>query len=161
MNEQKTIDIISKGEYPSGVLSNFHPREFFVDGVKCASMEGFLQSLKTKNVSDQEKICALTGKEAKNYFHRKWNNLRWRLTGNLYWRGKIIKRKGEEYQALLLRAYDEMAKDEEFRLALKATENAVLIHSIGKQSERKTVLTESEFIFQLVRIREKLERSEI
>ena len=157
MNEQKIIDIISKGEYPADVLSNFYPREFSVDGVRCASMEGFLQSLKTRNISTQKKICALTGKEAKNYFRHKWSNLRWKLTGNLYWQGRKLKRIGKEYEALITHAYDEMGKDEIFKKALRATENATLTHSIGKQSKRKTVLTEKELITQLTRLRDTLE----
>ncbi len=40
------IDIHSKGAYPSDALSNFAAYEFMVDGIPCASMEGFLQSLK-------------------------------------------------------------------------------------------------------------------
>ena len=52
--EQKTIDIHSKGDYPANVLSNFYPNEFELDGVRCASMEGFLQSLKFKNPKKQE-----------------------------------------------------------------------------------------------------------
>ena len=43
------MDIGSGNGYPSSALSNFAPHEFELDGVKCASMEGFLQSLKFKS----------------------------------------------------------------------------------------------------------------
>lgn len=43
------MDIGSGNTYPSNALSNFAPHSFVIDGVKCASMEGFLQSLKTNN----------------------------------------------------------------------------------------------------------------
>ena len=46
-----TIDIWSGGTYPANVLSNFYPNAFVFDGVECSSMEGLLQSLKTKNVA--------------------------------------------------------------------------------------------------------------
>jgi hypothetical protein len=36
------MDIGSRGEYPAGALSNFSAHGFVVDGVRCASMEGFL-----------------------------------------------------------------------------------------------------------------------
>ena len=39
------MDIGSKNDYPSCALSNFAAHEFYIDGVRCASMEGFLQSL--------------------------------------------------------------------------------------------------------------------
>ena len=40
------MDISSGNGYPAGSLSNFAPHGFIIDGVECASMEGFLQSLK-------------------------------------------------------------------------------------------------------------------
>ena len=50
----KAVDIWSKSPYPANVLSNLHDNEFYFDGVKCGSMEGFLQSLKQKNVKKNE-----------------------------------------------------------------------------------------------------------
>ena len=85
-----TIDIISKGEYPANVLSNFHPRPFVLDGVECASAEGFLQSLKTRDTVRQREVCGLCGKQAKNYFRHSWEGVRWKLTGVLYWQGRRI-----------------------------------------------------------------------
>ena len=38
------MDIGSGSGYPSSTLSNFAPHAFTIDGVECASMEGFLQS---------------------------------------------------------------------------------------------------------------------
>ena len=43
------MDIGSGTGYPSANLSNFHPHAFTIDGITCASMEGFLQSLKFEN----------------------------------------------------------------------------------------------------------------
>lgn len=59
------IDIHSQGAYPSDALSNFAAHEFMVDGIPCASMEGFLQSLKFMRKPKQKRICRLVGKEAK------------------------------------------------------------------------------------------------
>ena len=36
------MDIGSDTGYPSATLSNFAPHTFIIDGVECASMEGFL-----------------------------------------------------------------------------------------------------------------------
>ncbi len=38
------MDIASKSGYPASALSNFAPHPFELDGVKIASMEGFLHS---------------------------------------------------------------------------------------------------------------------
>lgn len=61
----RVIDIYSKGEYPSNVLSNFYKNSFIIDCITCASMEGFLQSLKVKSPDRQKQICLLSGIEAK------------------------------------------------------------------------------------------------
>ncbi len=149
------IDIHSKGEYPSAALSNFAAYEFMVDGIPCASMEGFLQSLKFVRISKQKQICRLVGKEAKNAPGR-LRNLRWKLTQTLYWKGVRYKRDSAEYQKLIARAYDALYENAEFRAAIEATQNAELCHSIGGHDSRTTVLTESEFIRQLYRLRSKL-----
>lgn len=137
------IDIYSKGEYPSNVLSNFYPNEFIFDGVKCCSMEGFLQSLKYKNTKKQQKICTLSGKEAKKKGKYKFL---WKLTGNIHWQGKKIKRTSSVYKNLIKNAYEALSQNQEFLNAIKATDNKTLIHSIGSHDERKTILTEKEFI---------------
>lgn len=147
------IDIHSKGEYPSCALSNFDKYEFCVDGVKCLSMEGFLQSLKFKNAAKQRRVCLLSGVDAKKSSRCNISQLRWRLTHNLYWQGKLISRYSDEYQKLLDRAYSELSRNEGFIKALKASSGNTLIHSIGKKNVKKTVLSEYEFISRLEKIR--------
>ncbi len=105
------MDIHSKGEYPSNMLSNFAPHEFEIDGVKCGGMEGFLQSLKYRNTTKQKAICALSGKEAKSAGSKKWL---WKWTHNIWWRGKKIKRTSGEFAKLIDRAYMELSKKSEF-----------------------------------------------
>ena len=52
------MDIGSGSGYPSSNLSNFSPHGFVVDGVECASMEGFLQSLKFQDPEMQKHVCS-------------------------------------------------------------------------------------------------------
>lgn len=59
------MDIGSGTGYPSAALSNFAPHSFVIDGVECASMEGFLQSLKFSDPEMQKHVCTLVGKKAK------------------------------------------------------------------------------------------------
>lgn len=151
------IDIHSKGEYPSCELSNFAEHEFCIDGVKCLSMEGFLQSLKFRSIKKQKKVCFLAGKEAKNSTRCTIAQLRWRITHKLYWQGRRINRFSDEYQQLLDRAYDILLENEDFRKALKDTSSYKLTHSIGKTDARKTILTEFELISRLDRIRKNYE----
>lgn len=135
------MDIGSGNSYPAAALSNFSPHLFVIDGVQCASMEGFLQSLKFESVDMQNYVCTLVGKAAKF----KGKGKKWFRTQTLYWRGQPIARDSEEYQQLLDRAYTAMYSNESFRKALEASKGCTLTHSIGKNNIRETVLTTSEF----------------
>ena len=146
------MDIGSKNGYPAGTLSNFSPHPFEIDGVQCNSMEGFLQSLKFESIDMQKYVCTLVGMAAK----KKGSNKNWKQKQELYWLGKTYKRNSDEYQNLLNRAYNELYKNSGFRKALEATNGCTLTHSIGKSKKSETVLTTSEFIGQLNRLRRKL-----
>lgn len=128
------MDIYSKGSYPSSELSNFAAHKFTIDGIECASMEGFLQSLKFKDIDMQKYVCTLTGIVAKNKGH----NCTWWKSQKLYWSGKEIDRHGQEYQDLLDRAYLALAKNVKFRRALMLIGKEVLTHSIGQTDAHKT-----------------------
>jgi hypothetical protein len=145
------MDIGSKQGFPAGALSNFSPHPFELDGVRCASMEGFLQSLKFKEPDVQAQVCTLVGFAAKHRGKPK----KWWETQTLYWRGVGIKRDSPEYQLLLDRAYQAMYdQSDSFRRALAATHDAVLTHSIGTKVANRTVLTEREFCRRLERLRD-------
>lgn len=145
------MDIGSKSGYPSSSLSNFAGHRFIFDDVECNSMEGFLQSLKFKDVNMQAEVCKLIGKKAKF----KGKNKKWWKTQTLYWKGIELKRDSEDYQALLDSVYNAMyEQSESFRNALKATNNATLTHSMGKNKKSETVLTESEFCKRLTLLRD-------
>ena len=154
------MDIKSGCGYPASALSNFAPHPFNLDGVSVASMERLLQSLKFDKIHIQVEVCKLVGKEAK--FRGKNRNGAWQRVQKLWWQGVAMDRKGEEYQNFLDRAYEEMAsQSESFRKALLATQNAVLAHSIGRNKEAETVLTEREFCSRLMRVRELLKQGKI
>lgn len=144
------MDIGSQNGFPSSALSNFAPHPFEIDGVQCASMEGFLQSLKFQSIEMQNYVCTLVGIKAKN----KGRNKNWYKTQTLYWRGQPIKRDSEEYQKLLDRAYMALFQNEKFKNALMFTKKATLTHSIGKKKISETVLTEREFCSRLTKLRD-------
>jgi len=143
------MDIGSKRGYPSASLSNFAPHEFYMEGIYCASMEGFLQSLKFENPEVQKEVCKLVGLKAKyKGKHKKW----WK-THKLYWKGIEYDRFSGEYQLLLDKAFSELSKNNSFRKALLATQNSNLTHTIGKRKESETILTRSEFCSRLLKLR--------
>lgn len=144
------MDIRSGCGYPGSALSNFAPHKFVIDEVECNSMEGFLQSLKFKNPDVQVAICQLVGKGAKFAGKKK----KWWRDQKLYWRGQELERDSKEYQKLLDRAFEELcAQNEKFRLALLATGNATIEHSMGKTDKAQTVLTRQEFCSRLTKLR--------
>lgn len=148
------MDIYSKGKYPANKLSNFSPNHFTFDGVECFSIEGVLQAFKFKNPEVQKEVCKLVGLAAKSRGSRK----RWQERQELYWLGVVYERDSKEYQKLLTRLYDACFDQcEGFRKALKATGNATLTHSIGRNKSSETVLTATEFIRQLNRLRDRLD----
>ena len=151
------MDIGSKSGYPSSALSNFAPHPFEIDGVQCASMEGWLQSLKTKSPDMQRHLCSLVGLGAKRMGRKK----AWWRHQVLYWQGVEYKRDSEEYQQLLDRAYEALALNEGFRRALLSTGDAVLKHSMGRTNPKETVLTQSEFCGRLMRLRDRMKVGEI
>ena len=143
------MDIDSTGKYPSNALSNFAPHPFEIDGIRCNSMEGFLQSLKFKNVDMQRYVCSLVGRAAKY----KGSEKKWQKNQTLYWNGKEYKRDSEEYQLLLNKAYNALYKNQGFQKALEASKPAILSHSIGRNKISETVLTQTEFISRLMKLR--------
>lgn len=147
------MDIGSGTGYPSSALSSFAPHPFIIDGVECNSMEGFLQSLKFKDVDMQKAVCLLVGKAAKFKGKKKT----WYRTQTLYWNGVEYKRDSEEYQHLLDKAFDALSENSGFQKALLATGTSTLTHSIGKNKQSETVLTRSEFCSRLTQIRERLQ----
>lgn len=147
----KGIDIWSKNPYPSNVLSNLHDNSFEFDGVRCGSMEGFLQSLKYKDAVKQKEVCSMAGKDAKNM-----TTADWQFNQIVWWQGKEIDRQGDEFQKLILRAYEIMAvQNETFRKALLSTKGKTLYHSKGCDNPYKTILTEKELCEILTEVRNK------
>ncbi|MGL4790772.1 MAG: hypothetical protein ACRCW1_05110 [Anaerotignaceae bacterium] len=151
------MNIGSSNGYPSANLSNFHPHQFELDGVQCNSFEGFIQSVKFKDIDIQNHVCTLVGIKAK----RRGGKKKWFREQKLYWQGVEMARDSQEYQDLLDRAYLALAKNTAFRKALLATGNVPLTHSIGKTKQSETVLTIREFCGRLEWIRGLINKGEI
>lgn len=146
----KAIDVWSKSPYPANVLSNLYPNAFEIDGVKCASMEGFLQALKYKDEETQKEIWALSGKEAKERSVSDWQE-----TQTVYWQGQRINRLSQDFQTLIRRAYQCLfEQNDTFRNALLSTKGKRLYHTRGLSNPQKTILTEQEFCIMLTELRD-------
>lgn len=152
--ESNTLDIRSNGLYPSNVLSNLCSNGFRLDGMICGSMEGFLQSLKQKDINKQRQICSMKGGNA-----RKKSVTSWQTDQIVWWKEQPIDRQSDEYQELLRRAYQAMFdQSERFRAALMSTRGITLIHSSGERSPYKTIITEDEFCAILTEMRDNYDK---
>jgi predicted NAD-dependent protein-ADP-ribosyltransferase YbiA (DUF1768 family) len=144
------LDIKAKAPWPAGALSNFAAHAFTFDGVKCASMEGLLQSFKIADAGEQERVCGLEGPVAQSV----GRTYDWSTDGTLWWRGVAYDRLSDSYQALLDRAYRTLYEQSKtFRDALAATAGGQITHSFGKDDPCETILTAEEFISRLERLR--------
>lgn len=145
------MDIGSNNKGVAGRLSNFTPRKFVFDGVKCNSMEGLLQSFKFDKPHIQKEVCKLTGFAAKRKGSKR--NKAWKKTQTLWWKGIPYKRNSKEYQTLLDNAFLALYKNRKFKKDLIKTKSANLTHSIGKNKKADTVLTTQEFCKRLTNLR--------
>jgi hypothetical protein len=153
----QSLDVYLKGVYPSSDLSNLAAHAFVLDGMDCSSMEGFLQSLKESDPEKQRDICNLAGKPAKAYGEHLNAS---RAKGDpLYWQGRTIDRGSDEYQTLLDRAYQELSGAPNFQTALLASDDKLLVHTIGKKHPEETILTEWEFCSRLLQLQHLLRHS--
>jgi len=146
------IDINFNGNGLEKRLSNLYPYEFEIDGIMVKSMEGFLQSLKTNDIYHKQKLWNLSGGLAWKYGQQ----FDWKEKQTLYWQGKEINRKSEEYKKLIEYSYDCLFKNEQFVLNLKESIGYNLNHTIGNTDPHKTILTKNEFLYNLNRLRIKL-----
>lgn len=150
--ETELVDIHSGSPWPSRSLSNFAPWAFTLDGIRCSSIEGFLQGMKFEDPARQAEICGMVGLAAKGAGRNR--NAAWQVQQVLWWRGQAIDRHGPAYARLLDRGYAAMnAANPGFGEALLATGEKRIMHSIGTIDPRRTVLTKEEFCSRLTRIR--------
>lgn len=143
------IDIHSGMPGISGVLSNLHKKPFLMNGCVFQSIEGFLQGLRVENENEQKRIFMLHGVPAKvsGKNHPIKNQ-------TLYWLGKHFNRHSDFYKELYTKAFNCcFVQNFDFQKALYDSRNFELIHTIGKNDPYQTILTNEEFISQLVRLR--------
>ena len=152
--ETNTLDIRSNGLYPSNVLSNLCSNGFCFDGMVCGSMEGFLQSLKRKELDKQRQICSMRGGNA-----RKMSVTSWQTDQIVWWKGQAIDRQSDDYQQLIRSAYQALfEQNERFRATLMQTRGITLVHTSGEGNPFKTILTPSEFCGILTEMRNLYDR---
>ena len=125
---------------------------FIFQGNEVASVASFITGLRVKEPEIQKRVLLLSQDNLK--YVSKYTNPTYAIR-ELHWNGKTFKRDSNEYKELLNRAYKARYNaDFKFREALRITKGYELVHTKGKSDINETVLTESEFIEQLNKLKE-------
>ena len=137
-------------------LSNLCGYEFVLDGIRCGSIEGFLQSLKFRDDADAHSVRRLNG--TKCFFAGQKGN-GWKVGQVLWWNGVGYQRSSKEYAMLLERAYNAcFDQNEVFSDALFMSRHYELRHDFGKTDMMDSVLTRTEYLYNLYRLRSRFQR---
>jgi|GEM_PF-330810 len=147
----RVLDIKMDAPSIGGRLSNLAKRPFNFHGIECGSIEGALQSFRFSDQARQCEICRLHGMQSK----KAGRDQDWQTAQTLYWMEKPFARESEEYQTLLNELYKAaFDQNERFREDLALSKGYKLLHSIGYDDPRKTILTKDEFISRLEWLRD-------
>lgn len=135
------------------VLSNLYPLSFKFRGKKVNSIEGVLQGIKYKDKKTQNMVLKYSGIDA---YHTRAANEQdfWGNTQKLYWQGKEIDRNSNDYQLFLDELYISASKNPLYQKFLLSTGDKYLLHHIGKEDPKETVLTRDELEIRLNTLRE-------
>ena len=137
-------------------LSKSAEHAFIFDGVTCCSLESVLQAFKTPVVVAQKRICNMPPIRI-NKLYKKAFDKDWQARQQLWWQGTKYDRCSDAYHMLITRLFNAMFEhSESYRDALLATTEHELEYTDGKHDPFKTVLTTSEFLYQVYRLRSNL-----
>lgn len=149
MNE---LDINSRMPGNAGILSNLHKHPFFLNDLYFGSIEGFLQGLRVQCPEFQKVVFGKHGIEAKRF-----GKVYPIKNQTLFYRGVAFNRHSEYYSNIVSSAYDAcFDQNRSFQKAIFETKDMTYIHTVGKTDPFDTILTNDEFIGNLLRLRKKL-----
>jgi hypothetical protein len=113
--------------------------------------------VKFENREMQEECCSLVGAKAWMFGRNKAPD--WKVKQEVYWEGVALDREGIEYESLLEEFFDSVYKGMKVnRDKLLLSGDLVLAHSSGAKEKKDSILSEGEFIGNLVRVRNELMR---
>ncbi|MEK7513080.1 MAG: hypothetical protein AAB601_02675 [Patescibacteria group bacterium] len=152
----KTLNVLSSSpDWRAERLSNLAPYPFVLDGICCASAEGFIQGIKFPPSSKERPQAFLSSGAAAKRFGK--------FAGRefVWWDGRAIPYSSEEHRRLIGRAIRAKFDQSDLaRRALIATEGLTLVHETGDPEHPDTSLPNEAFCTLLTKIREELLVSE-
>lgn len=121
-------------DWRESMLSNFPLCPFILDGVLCASIEGFVQAIKLPiGHPDRESIFLMWGSRAKKMGALAENKFIW-------WQGKTIEYGSPAHHYLIAMAIEaKFAQNHGAARALATTVGYTLIHEVGPESPKTSL----------------------
>ena len=134
----------SSKNHLSRILSNLFPYKLSIRDESAESIEGILQSIKHKEADVQKLVMQYSGLVA---WHTRGSTLvdDWRKRQTLNWKEREMKRDSEEYQLFLDEVYLSAFNNPLYKKALQSTGDKILLHTIGHEDAKETVLTRNEY----------------
>jgi hypothetical protein len=149
----KSIELGIKQQGLGKRLSNLYNYPFVMDDMPCTSMETFIQCLKFKTLEEQFEIATMEKSFEAFKVGQERGNV-WKEDQTVYWLEDPIKRNSKQYKDLMERAYNECyEQNPAFREALLESEFSLFTHYIGKHDQQDTLLTVSEYLYNMYRLR--------
>ena len=137
----------------SKMLSNLFPYEIHFKGHAAKSLEGIFQGIKHKEPEVQKVIMQYFGMDA--LYTREANKINdWRESQTLYFGNQSMLRGSEQYQQFIDELYTAALQNPLYAKAVRCAGNKTILHSIGKDDPKQTVLTRNEFESRLNSIKE-------
>nr|CAI3971284.1 hypothetical protein ORM20_00235 [Ochrobactrum phage ORM_20] len=136
-------------------LSNLTRHRFEFRGHLCFSTEGVLHAVKVNDIEFQKRWIKTDGVTAQRIPAR-YKPDAWKKTQTLWWMGEPMGRTSNEYREFVKELYFEVSRYSiEYREALIASKGKKLIHPLGPENPKLTVLTRNEFTSALEWCRDK------
>ena len=136
-------------------LSNLTKHRFEFRGHLCFSTEGVLHAVKVNDIEFQKRWVKMHGVAAQKIPTR-YRQDDWKKKQTLWWMGEPMGRTSTKYREFVKELYWEVSRHSiDYRDALIASKGKRLIHPLGPEDPRLTVLTRNEFTTALEHVRDK------
>ena len=152
-----TINIDPRASGYAAALANETDRLFFLDQIRCRSIESVLQAFRVPSAEQQKEICAKNGVNARKYGQALPENI-----ATLFWGNKTFDRHGNTYQRLLDHLYLTIARQNpRFQQAIFMTGEAIITYSSLSDDPNITPLTAHEACTRLTALRELIKHNSV
>ena len=137
------VGYANKGSSLAKCLSNLFPYKFYFKGFFVDSVESVIQSLKFKDKKNQRLVFDYSGLNSNRV--KACSDYDWKISQTVFFQGMQIERDSRQYDEFIDEIYCSLIQNNLFRNALKNVGNRYILHSIGNENKKETLLSRYEF----------------